>query len=77
MHEFKTTGQIATALGVLHHRIIYAIRTRRLQPTARVGQIRLFSPSDIRVISDVLAQIEEAGNGRPAGCEREACVAEN
>lgn len=65
MDNLKTSGQVATELGVLHHRVIYAIKTRGLEPTARVGHIRLFSESDISAIADVLATIEGAGNGRP------------
>lgn len=80
MENLKTSGEVAAELGVSHHRVVYAINTRKLKPTATAGHFRLFSASDIRAIADVLATIEDAGNGRPtrllpATCEGVACVA--
>lgn len=50
-------GQIARELGVSLHRVEYIVKSRRLSPIGRAGNIRLFQPSDVQLISKELKQV--------------------
>ena len=59
MSELQTTGDIAEALGVPHHRVLYIIQTRHIEPSARVKHYRLFDPEAVETIRVELAQIAD------------------
>ena len=52
-----TVGEIARRLSVPLHRVEYVIRSRGISPTARAGNIRVFSESDVRRIGSELDRI--------------------
>jgi hypothetical protein len=60
-----TVGEIARRLGRPTHRIEYIIRTRRIAPRARVGNLRVFGPADVAYIASELSRIEAERRPRP------------
>ena len=46
MKSLFTLGDLTVMLGVPQHRITYAIRRHNIQPTTRVGQVRVWSKED-------------------------------
>ncbi len=60
-----TVGEIARRLGVPLHRVEYVIRARRIEPTGRAGNVRIFTDADVDVIGFELRQMarKEASNG--------------
>ena len=56
--RLATTGEIARLLGRPIHRVEYVVRTRGVRPSARVGNLRVFSPADVDYIAAELARIE-------------------
>jgi len=58
-----TVGQIAKRLHVPVHRVQYVIRTRRIHPCVRAGNLRVFSEGDVRQIGSELKRIEADRNG--------------
>ena len=59
MGELQTTGDIAESLGVPHHRILYIIQTRKIEPATRVKHYRLFDQNAVETIEAELAQIAD------------------
>jgi hypothetical protein len=58
-----TVGVIARRLGEPLHRIEYVIRSRRLQPAGRAGNLRVFSESDIVFIAGELRRMDARREG--------------
>lgn len=50
-----TVGEIARRLGVSTHQIEYLIRSRRIQPSGRAGNARVFSEKDVERIRRCIA----------------------
>jgi hypothetical protein len=53
-----TVGEIARRLGESLHRIEYVIRSRRIQPASRAGQVRIFPETAVAYIADELLLID-------------------
>jgi hypothetical protein len=58
-----TVGEIARRLGHPVHRVEYVIRSRRIRPTGRAGNCRVFAEEDIIRIATELAAIERRKGG--------------
>jgi DNA-binding transcriptional MerR regulator len=59
-----TVGSIADRLGVSVHRIRYVIASRKIKPSGRAGQARVFTEADVNRIACELSRIEaEKGGG--------------
>jgi DNA-binding transcriptional MerR regulator len=58
-----TVGSIAERLGVPVHRIRYVIESRRIEPTGRAGNARIFTDSDVERIASELKRIEREREG--------------
>ena len=58
-----TVGSIADRLGVPIHRIRYIIESRRIEPSGRAGNARVFTAADVDQIARELRRIarEKAG----------------
>lgn len=52
--ELMTVPQAASALGIASHQLDYFIRTRRIQPTAKIGGLRVFDVADVEAIRSAL-----------------------
>lgn len=50
----KTTGEVATALGEPLHRVQYVLRTRKIGPDQRAGNLQLFGPAKVKQIRKAL-----------------------
>jgi hypothetical protein len=61
-----TIGAIARQLGEPIHRVQYAIKTRRIEPEALAGQIRVFGPDTIERVADILRAIDRRAARRQA-----------
>ena len=59
MGKLQTTGDIAETLGVPHHRVLYVVQTRHIEPTTRARHYRLFNQTAIETIRAELAQIAD------------------
>jgi DNA-binding transcriptional MerR regulator len=55
-----TVGEIARRLGVPLHRIEYVVRARRIAPSGRAGNARVFTEADVARIASELRRIESA-----------------
>ncbi len=53
--EFHTSGSISRRFNLPLHRVIHFLRSRGIQPIARVGQLRVFAESDAELIGRELA----------------------
>lgn len=53
-----TTGEIATAAGVPHWRIVNILKSRPLEPVQRVGAFKLYSKSDAEFLISVSNRID-------------------
>jgi len=51
-----TVGEIAQRLGVPLHRVEYLIRSRRIVPASRAGNVRVFAEDDVLRLAKELAQ---------------------
>ena len=49
-----TVGEIAKRVGRPVHRVLYYIRSRRIQPVGRAGRYRLFDDNAVRLIVEGL-----------------------
>ncbi len=58
-----TVARIAEHLNVPRHRVEYLIETRRINPTDRAGQARVFDPLDVYLIASELRRIEADREG--------------
>ena len=74
LNGLMTSGQIARFLGKHVQRVRYVIDSRDIEPEARVGIVRLFSPAAVdrvrREIADIDAGRAQTGTKRAAGAER-------
>jgi len=61
-----TVGSIAGRLGVPVHRIRYVIESRRIEPTGRAGNARIFTDADVEQIASELRRIEREREGSHA-----------
>jgi hypothetical protein len=53
-----TPGRIADALDVPLGRVLYVLRTRRIDPTARAGILRLYDAAALEQVGGALAAID-------------------
>ena len=51
--SFLTTGQIAELLELDRDRVCYLLRKAKIQPVARAGLTRLFSPETLTIIKQL------------------------
>ena len=58
-----TVGEIARRLGVPVHRIEYVIRARKIEPTGRAGNVRVFTDADVDHIRAELRRIDAEKKG--------------
>lgn len=58
-----TVGSIADRLGVPIHRIRYIIESRRIEPTGKAGNARVFTDADVDLIASVLNRIQREREG--------------
>lgn len=58
MNRATTTGEICRRLGEPLHRVQYIISSRGIEPTARAGNLRLFSETDVTRIAAELQAID-------------------
>lgn len=65
--QFFTVGEMATEIGQPLHRILYIIKSRGVEPAARVGRVRAFNREQVRAIDQEIARIDRRAV-RP-GCE--------
>ena len=65
MQSLLTLGDLALMFGVPAHRVTYAIRRDNIQPTARVGQVRVWSKEDAEKVR--LAVERTAANNKRFG----------
>lgn len=56
---FRTSGQIATELGVEVHRVTHAIKVRGIQPVHRARHYRLFDQQGVEQVRDALGLTSE------------------
>ena len=56
--RLATTGEIAKILGRPTHKVEYVVRTRGIRPSARVGNLRVFSQADVDYVAAELKRIE-------------------
>lgn len=66
MQSFPTIGTIAEQLCQPVHRIRYVLQTRRIQPSGRAGNARVFTDADIERVQVELARIDRAREGTHA-----------
>ncbi|GMU33231.1 MAG: hypothetical protein AMXMBFR20_11030 [Planctomycetia bacterium] len=51
LKRLLTVGEIARLLGVELHRVEYIIRARKIKPSGRAGNLRVFLDEDVKHIS--------------------------
>ena len=56
--KLLTTGQIAQHLGVREHRVLYAIRTRKISAAGRAGLYRLYDGRGVLAVGRALSETE-------------------
>jgi len=54
--KLLTTGQIAERFGIREHRVLYAIRTRKIKAVGRAGLYRLYDIKGVLAIGRALAE---------------------
>lgn len=62
--QLFTVGQLADRFGVSNHQLKYAIDQYRIEPTTRVGIIRVWSEEKIPQIRNALDRIAGNKGGR-------------
>jgi hypothetical protein len=69
MPRLLTIGAIAESLDVAPERVAYAVRTRRIKPTARAGTARVWKQTDVAAIKAALDEIKckRSADARPEG----------
>lgn len=73
--KLMTIGELAIRLGVSTHRLKYAIDQYHIEPTRRVGIIRVWSEDQIFLIESALSKIGRKRGPRicdPASAEDQA-----
>ena len=61
-----TIGDIVRLTGEDLHRVEYAIRSRRIQPVRRLGNINLYDVGGVEQVKAALAAIQQANARRAA-----------
>lgn len=59
VQAIPTIGEIARRLGVPIHCIDYVIRARRIRPSGRAGNVRVFSAEDVSRIAEEINRIRQ------------------
>lgn len=59
MNGYKTLGQVAQELRLPFYRLRYVVSARRIEPSAILGQTRLWTPADVEKIRVALDEIRE------------------
>lgn len=62
--ELRTTGGIVSETGHPMHKILYAIRSRKITCVQRAGQIRLYSPGQVQEIDRIVRELNEKSGNR-------------
>jgi len=52
-----TVGKMANDLKVPTHRVLYAISTRKIEPSGRIGHYRIFGSDEFRKVSEAIASM--------------------
>jgi hypothetical protein len=61
---YASVGEIARRTGYPLHRVEYVIRSRRIEPTGRAGNVRVFTDAEVDRIASELRRIDaEKGDG--------------
>jgi hypothetical protein len=68
-----TPGRIAQALAVPLGRVQYILRTRRIDPTARAGILRLYDSAALRQVEEALLEIDARMGRVAASAAVEVC----
>jgi hypothetical protein len=55
--RLMTTGEMATVLNVAAHRVLFVLRTRKIQPASRAEMYRLFDTAAMKQVSAELQRI--------------------
>lgn len=55
--ELLTLGQVSNRLDVPQHRVKYAISMAQIEPVARVGILRVFSPNQLLQIETAIRAV--------------------
>lgn len=58
-----TVAEIARRLGCTLHQARYAIRTRRIRPSGRAGNVAVFCEDDVTQVRCERARIDRAARG--------------
>ncbi len=59
-----TVGEIARRIGEPVHRVEYLIRARRIRPSGRAGNCRVFTDSDVAYIAAEARRIDAEKGGQ-------------
>ena len=62
-HQAPTVGEIARRLGVPVHRIEYVVKTRRIEPVSRAGNLRVFDETDVAFIAGEIRRMDAHREG--------------
>lgn len=68
-----TPGRIAEALAVPLERVLYVLRTRRIDPTARAGILRLYDSGAVGQVEAALREIDARMGRVAASADIEVC----
>jgi len=67
MDDFYTIGDLARYFGVRVSVVDYAIRSRSVPESARVGVTRMWDGTARELVGEALVSVASKGLGRPAG----------
>ena len=70
-----TIGDVVRLTGEELHRVEYAIRSRRIQPVRRVGNVDLYDAAGVEQIRTALTEIQQSNARRAARSPQVAAVA--
>jgi hypothetical protein len=62
IEDALTVTEISRRCGAERHRIVYVLRSRGIEPVARVGAVKVFTGEQCRRIAD---ELQRAGGRRP------------
>ena len=67
MHDqtvtMPTVGEISRRVGEPVHRVEYIIRARKIEPSGRAGNARVFTDADVERIARELRRIDDGKGG--------------
>ena len=69
MGKLLTTGDIAKTLNAELHRVLYALRSRNIEPVGRIGNLRAYTEDAVGRVREALEQMDER---RGAGAEAQS-----